>query len=65
MAVGGSGQGYWLCKMEELGMEKELARGKVSTFAEVYGENNWKQYEKSIIAYKTLKGESEDLLYGP
>ena len=49
--------------MEELS-EKELAREKVSTFEEVYGENNWKQYEKSIIAYKMLKGDSEDLLYG-
>lgn len=45
-------------------MQKELAREKVSTFEEVYGENNWKQYEKSIIAYKMLKGDSEDLLYG-
>lgn len=45
-------------------MEKELAREKVSTFEEVYGENNRKQYEKNIIAYETLKGDSEDLLYG-
>lgn len=64
-AVGGSGQDYLLCKMEELGMKKELAREEVSTFEEMYGENNRKQYEKSTIAYKMLKGDSEDLLYRP
>lgn len=46
-------------------MKKELAREEVSTFEEMYGENNRKQYEKSTIAYKMLKGDSEDLLYRP
>lgn len=45
-------------------MEKELSREKVSTFEEVYRENNRTQYEKNIIVYKTFKGDSEDLLYG-
>lgn len=45
-------------------MEKELAREKMGTFEGSVWGNNWKQYEKSIIAYKTLKRVSEDLLRG-
>ena len=46
-------------------MEKELAREKSGHFGgEVYGENNWKQFEKSIIAHKTLGRVSKVLLHG-
>ena len=44
--------------------ERAYKREKWARWREVYGENNWKQYEKSITAYKTLKRVSEDLLHG-